>query len=75
MGRRGGPRRAIRRQRRGRLLELNLGRRVLDAFVRLVLPLGGGSEEEKGEIGEKDSTCEKSLSVVCWRRERRRRLC
>jgi hypothetical protein len=38
MGRGGGPGRAICSQRRGRLLELNLGGRELDAFVRSVLP-------------------------------------
>ena len=36
----GRPGRAIRSQRRGRLLELNLGGRELDAFVRSVLPCG-----------------------------------
>ena len=49
MGRRGRPRGAICRQRRGRFLELNLGRRELDAFVRSVLPGAGGSEREKKE--------------------------
>ena len=39
VGRRGRPGGAIRSQRRGRLLELDLRGRELDAFVRSVLPV------------------------------------
>ena len=55
MGRRGRPGRAIRSQRRGRFLELNLRGRELDAFVRSVLPLDGRGKEEREErwLGEK----------------------
>ena len=53
MGRGGGPGRAICSQRRGRLLELNLGRRELDAFVRSVLPLRGVRKRKGRGKGKK----------------------
>ena len=53
MGRGGRPGGAIRSQRRGLFLELNLGGRELDAFVRSVLSLDGRGKEEEEESWER----------------------
>ena len=74
MGGGGRPGGAIRSQRRGRLLELNLWGWELDAFVRSVLSLDWAGEEEKRR-SEEENTCGRSLHAVWRGRGRQRRLC
>ena len=68
MGGGGRPGGTIRRQRRGRLLELDLGGRELDAFVRSVLP-GGGLERENGERRERKDLWKESERCLEGSRE------
>ena len=70
MGRGGRPGRAFCSQRRGRLLELNLGRRELDAFLGSVLPFVlCKREREKGERGERKNLGKESERCLLASRE------
>jgi hypothetical protein len=70
MGGRGRPGGAICRQRRGRLLELNLGGRELDAFVRSVLSVGGrGSGRAEREERERKDLWKESERCLLASRE------